>query len=60
MDEDQAKLTHDEALRLTCVDLAIKLTLQDEALFSGSTLSFASRIYKFVTTGVVEATPIGG
>lgn len=60
MTEDRVNITHDEALRLSCVDLAIKLTLQDEALFAGSTIGFADRIYKFVTTGAVEATPIRG
>ena len=42
------------------VQLAIELTLKDEALFAGSTISFADRIYQFIKEGTVDKTPIKG
>lgn len=40
-------------LRMFCVEQAVKVTLQDEAMFAGSTLKLAEHIYKFITTGEV-------
>ena len=42
------------------VQLAVELTLKDEALFAGSTISFADRIFKFIKDGTVDKTPIKG
>lgn len=50
----------EQALRVRAMELAVSLTLKDEALFAGSTISFADRIYKFISTGTVDATPIRG
>jgi len=50
--------TLEQRLRMTAMDLAVKLTLRDEALFAGSTISFADRIYKFISTGEVNTSPI--
>jgi hypothetical protein len=55
---ERTVLSQDEALRLQCVELAIKLTLKDEALFAGGMIEYASRIHNFVTTGNVNKTPI--
>jgi hypothetical protein len=40
-------------LRMFAVEQAVKVTLQDEAMYAGSTLKLADQIYKFVTTGEV-------
>jgi hypothetical protein len=40
-------------LRMFAVEQSVKLTLQDEAMFAGSTLKLADQIYKFITTGAV-------
>ena len=40
-------------LRMFAVEQAVKVTLQDEAMFAGSTLKLADQIYKFITTGAV-------
>lgn len=50
----------EQRLRVRAVELAVNLTLKDEALFAGSTISFADRIYKFISTGEVDPTPIRG
>jgi hypothetical protein len=54
------KLTTEQLLRMKSVQLAIELTLKDEALFAGSTISFADRIYQFIKEGTVDKTPIKG
>lgn len=51
-------MTLDQSMRLTAVDLAIKLTLKDEALFAGGMIDYANRIYNFVKTGEVSASPL--
>jgi len=58
MSEDQLSLSHTEALRLQCVELAIKLTLKDEALFAGGMIEYADRIHHFITTGEVNKKPL--
>lgn len=40
-------------LRKFAVEQAVKVTLQDEAMYAGSTLKLADQIYKFITTGAV-------
>ena len=40
-------------LRMFAVEQAVKVTLQDEAMYAGSTLKLADQIYKFITTGEV-------
>lgn len=56
--DKELTLSATEALRLQCVELAIKLTLKDEALFAGGMLDYASRIHNFITTGEVNKKPI--
>jgi hypothetical protein len=57
---DESNITLDQSIRLNAMQLAVDLTLKDEALFAGSTISFADRIYKFIKDGVVDASPIKG
>ena len=52
------QMTLEQQLRARSVELAVELTLKDEALFAGSTIRFADRIYKFINTGEVDASPI--
>jgi len=56
--DEKLNLSTTEALRLQCVELAIKLTLKDEALFAGGMLEYASRIHNFITTGDVIKKPL--
>lgn len=51
-------ITLDQSIRLNAMKLAVDLTLKDEALFAGSTISFADRIYKFIKDGTVNTSPI--
>lgn len=53
-------ITVEQQLRIRAVELAVELTLKDEALFAGSTINFADRIYKFITNGEVDVSPIKG
>lgn len=55
---DDLNITLDQSIRLNAMQLAVDLTLKDEALFAGSTISFADRIYKFIKDGTVNAAPI--
>jgi hypothetical protein len=55
---DDLNITLDQSIRLNAMQLAVNLTLKDEALFAGSTISFADRIYKFIKDGTVTTTPI--
>ena len=55
---DESNITLDQSIRLNAMQLAVDLTLKDEALFAGSTISFADRIYKFIKDGTVNAAPI--
>jgi hypothetical protein len=48
----------EQRLRVRSVELAIELTLKDEALFAGGMLEYASRIYHFINTGEVNKTPL--
>lgn len=57
---DAFELDLAQALRIKAMELAVSLTLKDEALFAGSTISFADRIYKFIDDGTVDTTPIKG
>jgi uncharacterized protein YjbK len=54
------ELTKDEALRLRSVELAIQLTLKDEALFAGGMLEYADRINNFIKSGEVNKTALRG
>ena len=51
-------LTAEQMMRMKSVQLAVDLTLKDEALFAGSTINFANRIYKFISEGEVNTSPI--
>lgn len=53
-------LEADQALRLRSVELAIQLTLKDEALFAGGMLEYANRINNFIKTGEVNKTALQG
>lgn len=53
-------VTTEQAMRVRAVELAVELTLKDEALFAGSTIGFADRIYKFIKDGAVDNSPIKG
>jgi len=57
---DESNITLDQSIRLNAMQLAVDLTLKDEALFAGSTISFADRIYKFIKDGTVNTAPIKG
>ena len=48
----------EQRMRVRSVELAIELTLKDEALFAGGMLEYASRIYHFINTGEVEQKPL--
>jgi uncharacterized protein YjbK len=54
------ELTKEEALRLRSVELAIQLTLKDEALFAGGMLEYADRINNFIKSGGVNKTALQG
>ena len=54
------ELTKEEALRLRSVELAIQLTLKDEALFAGGMLEYADRINNFIKSGEVNKTALRG
>lgn len=56
--DEELNLSRAEALRLQCVELAIKLTLKDEALFAGGMIEYADRIHNFITTGEVSKKPL--
>lgn len=58
MTDEKLNLSTTEALRLQCVELAIKLTLKDEALFAGGMLDYADRIHTFITTGETSKKPL--
>jgi hypothetical protein len=53
MNESNLLYTKEEAIRMFSVEEAVKVTLQDEAMYAGSTLKLADQIYKFITTGEV-------
>lgn len=55
---DDLNITLDQSIRLNAMQLAVDLTLKDEALFAGSTIAFADRIYKFIKDGTVSTAPI--
>lgn len=55
---DESNITLDQSIRLNAMQLAVDLTLKDEALFAGSTIGFADRIYKFIKDGTVSTAPI--
>lgn len=55
---EELNITLDQSIRLNAMQLAVDLTLKDEALFAGSTISFADRIYKFIKDGTVNTAPI--
>jgi len=48
----------EQRLRVGSVELAIELTLKDEALFAGGMLEYAGRIYHFINTGEVQQKPL--
>lgn len=54
------QLDKEEALRLRSVELAIQLTLKDEALFAGGMLEYADRINNFIKSGEVNKTALRG
>lgn len=58
--DESLNITLDQSIRLNAMQLAVDLTLKDEALFAGSTISFADRIYKFIKDGTVDSSPIRG
>ena len=58
MSKVMANVVNDAQLRLHSVQLAVNLTLKDEALFAGGMLEYADRIYKFIKTGEVVKTPL--
>ena len=41
----------EQRMRIRAVELAVNLTLKDEALFAGGMLEYADRIYKFISAG---------
>ena len=48
----------EQRLRVRSVELAVELTLKDEALYAGGMLEYASRIYHFINTGEVNKNPL--
>lgn len=48
----------EQRLRVRSVELAIELTLKDEALFAGGMLEYADRIYNFIKNGEVNKNPL--
>lgn len=48
----------EQRLRARSVELAVELTLKDEALYAGGMLEYADRIYKFISTGELINKPL--
>jgi hypothetical protein len=48
----------EQRMRIRAVELAVNLTLKDEALFAGGMLEYADRIYKFINTGELINKPL--
>lgn len=48
----------EQRLRVRSVELAVELTLKDEALYAGGMLEYANRIYHFINTGEVNKNPL--
>jgi len=48
----------EQRLRARSVELAVELTLKDEALYAGGMLEYANRIYKFISSGELNNQPL--